>query len=422
MRSRFLTHLVVAAAIVTNWAATTPAADPVPSGARAPQAAGEKIDFEKAREFLRKRQQGTALTADEQAYLDKARAARDSETKRTEEGQPGAARRPAAPPPRESTGMTPLTEMTAESRYRDQDGGLYGRGANVPPEPHRLAAEKELSHIQPLSAEGQTDANGKIAFVSISMSNATMEFSLFKRLADVDSQKSKSLTIIDCAQGGQAMAEWVSPDARAWQEADRRLAAAGVSPRQVQVAWLKLANKGPTGSLEEHGRKLERDTEAVLHNARSRFPNLRIAYLSSRIYGGYATGNLNPEPYAYESAFPVRWLIQDQIAGRPELNFDAARGAVKSPLLLGPLPVGRRDHAAKVRWIDLHQSRSGRRRDASFRHRAREGGEAVAGVSEDRWPGAELVCGGLALRDRHSLAPAIDFRLDASCQRGRGLG
>ena len=130
------------------------------------------------------------------------------------------------------------------------------------------------------------------------------------------------------------MAEWVSPDAQAWREADRRLAAAGVSPRQVQVAWVKLANKGPTGSLDEHGRKLQRDTEAVLHNARSRFPNLRIAYLSSRIYAGYATGNLNPEPYAYESAFPVRWLIQEQIAGRPDLNFDAARGGVKSPLLL----------------------------------------------------------------------------------------
>ena len=38
---------------------------------------------------------------------------------------------------------------------------------------------------------------------------------------------------------------------------------------------------------------------------------------------------MNPEPYAYESAFVVRWLIQDQIKG--------ASGAVKSPLLLwGP--------------------------------------------------------------------------------------
>src|SRR5206468_2052364 len=46
------------------------------------------------------------------------------------------------------------------------------------------------------------------------------------------------------------------------------------------------------------------------------------------------TGPLNPEPYAYESAFVCRWLIQDQIKGDPALNYDASRGEVKAPLLL----------------------------------------------------------------------------------------
>ena len=52
---------------------------------------------------------------------------------------------------------------------------------------------------------------------------------------------------------------------------------------------------------------------------------------------GYAKVALSPEPYVYEEAFAMRWLIQDQIAGKPELNYDAAKGEVKSPLLLwGP--------------------------------------------------------------------------------------
>ncbi len=169
------------------------------------------------------------------------------------------------------------------------------------------------------------------------MSNATQEFSLFKRLADEDPAKSSALTIVDCAQGGQAMAEWADPNARPWDVTRRRLAAAGVALPQVQVTWIKLANKMPRGDLRDHGKTLQADTLAVIQNAKALLPNLRVAYLSSRIYGGYATTPLNPEPYAYESAFVVRWLIQDQIAGGPALNFDAARGPVKAPLLLwGP--------------------------------------------------------------------------------------
>src|SRR5208337_3736325 len=46
---------------------------------------------------------------------------------------------------------------------------------------------------------------------------------------------------------------------------------------------------------------------------------------------------LNPEPYAYESAFAVRWLIEDQIGGKRHLNCDPDRGEVTAPLLLwGP--------------------------------------------------------------------------------------
>lgn len=234
-------------------------------------------------------------------------------------------------------GFKPLMEMTADDRYKGEDGGLYGGGRNEPPPSHRAAAEKETVRIVPLDQDGKPSNDGRIGLISISMSNATQEYSLFKQLADADPRKSPSVAIVDCAQGGQAMASWVSPQARAWDEADRRLAAAGVSPKQVQVVWIKLANKGPSGDLQAHGRELQRDTLAVLQNAKARFPNLRIAYLASRIYAGYAASGLNPEPYAYEGAFAVRWLIQDQIAGRPELAYDDSKGQAKAPLLLwGP--------------------------------------------------------------------------------------
>ena len=288
-------------------------------------AAQEAIDFAKARELLRKERAGQKLTEEEAAYLAKAKAAR----------RPGQAKaRPAGG--KDSIGQKPLTEMTAEDRYKGENGGLYGSGQNEPPAEHRQAAEAALARIQPLGADGQPSDSGAIGFVSISMSNATQEFSAFKRLADADPAKSRRVTIVDCAQGGQAMAEWVDADGMPWQVAARRLAAAKVAPEQVQVAWIKLANKGPRGDLAEHGKKLEKDTLAVIQNAKAKFPNLRVAYLSSRIYGGYSGGSLNPEPYAYESAFVVRWLIQRQIKGDESLAHENG-GAAKAPVLLwGP--------------------------------------------------------------------------------------
>jgi hypothetical protein len=192
---------------------------------------------------------------------------------------------------------------------------LYGKGRNTPPPELQKAVEAELGKIVPLDADGKPSADGIIGLVSISMSNATQEFSAFKKMADADRAKSPRVTIVDCAQGGQAMAQWVDPKARPWAEADRRLKAANVSPKQVQAAWIKLANIAPTGDLERHGRKLQKDAQAVIQNAKERFPNLRVIYLGSRIYGGYSAGILNPEPYAYESAFAVRWLIRDQMKG-----------------------------------------------------------------------------------------------------------
>lgn len=236
-----------------------------------------------------------------------------------------------------SVGFKPLTEMTAEDRYQGEGGGLYGGGSNDPPAALAVAANTVTAKIQPLDAEGKPAVAGKVVLVSISMSNATQEFSRFKQLADADPSKSPLVSIVDCAQGGQTMARWADPKAACWSEADRRLERENVSRKQVQVAWIKLANAGPGGTLREHGKQLERDTRAVLINLTRYFPNLRIAYLGSRIYGGYADGRLNPEPYAYEGAFVVRWLIQNQANADGDLNYDEGRGEVRSPLLLwGP--------------------------------------------------------------------------------------
>ncbi len=143
-----------------------------------------------------------------------------------------------------------------------------------------------------------------------------MEFSNFVRIANADSEKSPKVVIVDGAQGGQTANVWANPgDRDPWKVLDERLQQAGVTASQVQAAWVKQAIPGPEylGDFPKHAEVLKGHMVGLLDQLRQRFPNVRIVYLSSRIYAGYATTHLNPEPYAYESAFVVRWLIQDHI-------------------------------------------------------------------------------------------------------------
>lgn len=280
------------------------------------------IDWQKAQDLFQREQRGENLSEADQRYLDHAK-----EVRRAGGGARGGPTNQRKAP----ASLKPLTDMTADDKYEGEDGGLYGKGSNEPPEALQKSANDALAQIKPLDAEGKASESGKIVLVSISMSNATQEFSTFKTIADEDSRRSNKLTIVDCAQGGQTMAAWSQPEGRPWPEAMNRLQRADVTAKQVQVAWVKLANAGPSGSKTDHLAILEADTVKVLHLLKERFPNLRIAYLGSRIYAGYASTGLNPEPYAYEGAFAVRHLIQKQVAGDAELALD------KSPLLLwGP--------------------------------------------------------------------------------------
>jgi hypothetical protein len=288
--------------------------------------AQEAIDFAKARQLLEKRNKGEALNADERAYLERAMAARRAQNPRA-----------AAPAPW-TEHLTPLTEL-GTSKYKDQDGGLYGGGSNEPPKAHLDAAMKEAAKIRPLDAEGNPSAEGKIVLMSVGMSNATNEYSMFVQQANRDAEKSSAVVLVDGAQGGQTGVRWADAAAPLWAQVDRRLQTAGVTARQVQAVWIKQAEAGPQslGDFPKHAKVLQENLAKGLGHLKRKFPNLRIAYFSSRIYAGYAKTNLNPEPFAYETAFAMRWVIQDQIAGGAELNFDASRGEVKAPLVLwGP--------------------------------------------------------------------------------------
>ncbi len=287
------------------------------------------IDLERAKSLHQREQRGEKLSAEDQKDLDAAKRQRGKGGGKRNEGNALSSPAPAA------AGLVPLTEMTAP--YKGQDGGLYGGGSNEPPAVQQALADKAVREIQPLDAEGKPAKDGKIVLLTLGMSNTTMESQAFKRLADPDPRKAANVVIVDGAQGGKDATAWAQNDSPQWKVAEDRLRAAGVTPAQVQAVWLKQALIRPEAGFPAESDRLRDRIADNLRIARQRYPHLRVAFLSSRIYAGYASSALNPEPYSYESAFAVRGLIQQQMKGDAALNADASRGEVKAPVLLwGP--------------------------------------------------------------------------------------
>lgn len=222
---------------------------------------------------------------------------------------------PAANCNRTSTGYTPLDDL-GTGIYGGYEGGLYPFGSNQPPLDYKWMGRARSQRIVPLNANGQPDpTNGKIVLLSIGMSNTTQEFSTFKSMADADPQKNPKLTIVDGAQGGQDAQIIRNPNAQYWTIIDQRLTNAGVTPNQVEAAWLKEAIAGENRQFPADAQGLRDALRDIVGIMEARYPNLQVVYMASRIYAGYASTTLNPEPYAYQSGFAVKWLIEERTVG-----------------------------------------------------------------------------------------------------------
>jgi hypothetical protein len=235
----------------------------------------------------------------------------------------------------------PLDDLGTGKYLGQFEGGLYEHGANVPPADHEATGLGQAAQVRPLDATGKPSPNGKIVMVSVGMSNTTQEFCAagnpspctswsFVGQASADhAVNHATLVLINGARGGQAADSWESPAQPDWDGVKANLTAAGLTEAQVQVAWIKQANIGPRASLPASNADAYRLVAQLGNIARAlkvRYPNIRLAYFSSRIYAGYATTTLNPEPYAYETAFAVKWLIAAQVEQERSGAIDARAG------------------------------------------------------------------------------------------------
>jgi hypothetical protein len=224
--------------------------------------------------------------------------------------------------------LVPLTDMGA-STYFGFPGGLYP-GGNVMPQAHADAGQAFAAAIEPLDVNGDPGPTGKYVLLDIGHSNTALIFCntgpldlVFlcpsfsftgQAMADPDVDKT-NLAIVRGGCCGGAAELLQSPDDSQYDRIRERLRAEGLSEQQVQVVWAQLEDfEYPTLPHPGAGAHLMvRWMGNVMRAFRIRYPNLRLVFLTNSVYHGYSTDEDVIEPVGYETAFPVKWLVQAQV-------------------------------------------------------------------------------------------------------------
>ncbi len=207
-----------------------------------------------------------------------------------------------------------------------------------------------------LDVNGDESPFGKYVLLSIGFANTTQEWcsptsgppcaawTLMGRAATDPAVNRYSLVIVNGAGAdGQEAATWTSSSSPNYERIKMaRLAPLGLSENQVEAAWVKLTDAKPKASLPldtADAYIFLSNLGQVLRALKVRYPNLQIVFLSSRTYGGYATTDFNPEPYAYEEGFSVKWAIESQINEMRGLAGNPRAGSLNYAKKSGPLIV-----------------------------------------------------------------------------------
>lgn len=230
--------------------------------------------------------------------------------------------------------LIPINDLGTTSYLGVEQGGLYANGSNVRPSAHDASGLTLAQGIQPLDSNGNPSPTGKYAFISIGESVAQQPFIEFMSLANADPSRDSSLVLVNGASGGATASDMAAPKNNFWNVImNNYLPNAGVTAKQVVVAWVNDVNGGPSGTFPADMTTLQANMESIAQNLHTKFPNLKLAYFSSINYTGYSNGlkNLSNEPWSYEAGFAVKNAIQDQINGNANLNFDPTKGTVKAP-------------------------------------------------------------------------------------------
>ena len=224
--------------------------------------------------------------------------------------------------------VLPLNDL-GPGLYQGQMGGLYPRGLNMPPGGARLEGLARAARVVPLDRDGHFAPEwGRIGLLALGTKGTRVVAEEARQLVAADDDKSAAVVLVNGA-AGTSLRPLASAGDRAWSLLPQLVERAGLTSAQVQVVWLDASGGLEPLPFPDNAQRRAADLGAIVATARQLFPNLKLAFVSSGAYGGYAGAGAGRD--AYESGFAVQALVarQDQ----------APAGSAPAPWLAwGPYP------------------------------------------------------------------------------------
>jgi len=234
-----------------------------------------------------------------------------------------------------NTPLLAITDLGTGEFEGQYEGGLYPAGSNVRPSGQTSYGVGLADAIQPLDSNGNPSPTGKYVLMAIGESTAQNEFNRFLPIANADPAKNPNLVLVNGAQGGATPNTLTSTTSTYWTTVlENYLPQNGVTANQVVAIWMEDTDGIATGTFPSDITTLQSEYETMMQTMLILFPNLKLVYFSSRVYGGYSNGTAtpdNPEPYAYEVGYAVKWAIGDQLNGNANLCDGNACSPIVAP-------------------------------------------------------------------------------------------
>lgn len=234
----------------------------------------------------------------------------------------------------DSSGLIPINDLGI-SQFRGYTGGLYPDGSNQRSGTHFDETIAQSKLITPLSPGGMPDANGKIVMIGVGASNPRTEFNAFMERVDTFSAKRSSLFVVNTCIGGQGIQKMNNTADNYWKQAAHTLDSLGLTPEQVQIAWIETDNTQTADTaFPSAPLALMNDYLTLLKTLHTLYPNLKICYLTARAYSGYVdptgadVGKGLLFPRDYYNGWTIKWLIENQITKQSGYSYSGASAEI----------------------------------------------------------------------------------------------